>query len=48
MNGEQQRETAAATPDLSSLVIPLLKGVIYRDEACAGNAGLPLFHRRQE
>jgi hypothetical protein len=40
MNGEQQHETPAATPDLSSLVIPLLKGVIYRDEACAGNAGL--------
>jgi len=41
MNGEQQHETPAATPDLSSLVIPLLKGVIYRDEAIArNNAGL--------
>jgi hypothetical protein len=37
---EQQQETPAATPDLSSLVIPLLKGVIYRDEATARNAGL--------
>jgi hypothetical protein len=37
MNGEQQHEIAAATPDLSSLVIPLLKGVIYRDEAIARN-----------
>lgn len=41
MNGEPQHETPAATPDLSSLVIPLLKGVIYRDEAVArNNAGL--------
>ena len=41
MNGEQQHETPAATPDLSALVIPLLKGVIYRDEAIArNNAGL--------
>ncbi|MEN8761245.1 MAG: DUF4194 domain-containing protein [Thiogranum sp.] len=41
MNGEQQHETPAATPDLSSLVIPLLKGVIYREEAVArNNAGL--------
>ena len=41
MNEEQQHEIAAATPDLSSLVIPLLKGVIYRDEASArNNAGL--------
>ena len=37
MNGEQQHETLAAAPDLSSLVIPLLKGVIYRDEATARN-----------
>ena len=37
MNGEQQHETLAATPDLSSLVIPLLKGVIYRGEAAARN-----------
>ena len=37
MNGEQQHEIPAATPDLSSLVIPLLKGVIYRDEAIARN-----------
>ena len=40
MTMEQQQETPAATPDLSSLVIPLLKGVIYRDEATARNAGL--------
>jgi hypothetical protein len=40
MNMEQQHETPAATPDLSSLVIPLLKGVIYRDEASTRNAGL--------
>jgi len=41
MNEQQQHEIAAATPDLSSLVIPLLKGVIYRDEASArNNAGL--------
>ena len=41
MNGEQQHETPAAAPDLSSLVIPLLKGVIYRDEATArNNSGL--------
>ena len=37
MNGEQQHETLAAAPDLSSLVIPLLKGVIYRHEATASN-----------
>jgi hypothetical protein len=35
MNEEPQYEMPAATPDLSSLVIPLLKGVIYRDEATA-------------
>ncbi len=29
---DQQPETTAAPPDLSSLVIPLLKGVIYRGE----------------
>jgi hypothetical protein len=41
MNEEQQHEIAAVAPDLSSLVIPLLKGVIYRDEASARNsAGL--------
>jgi hypothetical protein len=41
MNGEQQHEAQAATQDLSSLVIPLLKGVIYRDESIArNNAGL--------
>lgn len=40
MTMEQQHETPAATPDLSSLVIPLLKGVIYRDEASTRNAGL--------
>ena len=41
MNGEQEHETPATTPDLSSLVIPLLKGVIYRDEATTRNkAGL--------
>ncbi|MGB5438315.1 MAG: DUF4194 domain-containing protein, partial [Gammaproteobacteria bacterium] len=37
MKGEQQHETLTAAPDLSSLVIPLLKGVIYRDEATARN-----------
>ena len=31
-------ETPAASPDLSSLVIALLKGVVYRDEATASNA----------
>jgi Domain of unknown function (DUF4194) len=40
MNTEPHYETAAAMPDLSSLVIPLLKGVIYRDETGARNAGL--------
>jgi hypothetical protein len=41
MNEEPQYEMPAATPDLSSLVIPLLKGVIYRDEATARkDAGL--------
>ena len=36
---DQQHETTAAQPDLSSLVIPLLKGVIYRDEVSRSNAG---------
>jgi hypothetical protein len=40
MNSEPQYETTAAMPDLSSLVIPLLKGVIYRDETGARNAVL--------
>ena len=40
MNKVQQHAAAAAAPDLSSLVIPLLKGVIYRDEATARKAGL--------
>jgi len=41
MSEERQHEIATAAPDLSSLVIPLLKGVIYRDEAGArSNAGL--------
>jgi hypothetical protein len=40
MNTEQQHELPVAAPDLSSLVIPLLKGVIYRDEATARKAGL--------
>ncbi len=40
MNREKPRETAGATPDLSSLLIPLLKGVIYRDETTARSAGL--------
>ena len=40
MNTEPHYETAAAMPDLSSLVIPLLKGVIYRDETGARNTGL--------
>jgi Domain of unknown function (DUF4194) len=40
MNTEPHYETAAVMPDLSSLVIPLLKGVIYRDETGARNAGL--------
>jgi hypothetical protein len=40
MNSEPQYETTAAMPDLSSLVIPLLKGVIYRDETGVRNAVL--------
>jgi hypothetical protein len=39
MNSEQKQATADAAPDLSSLVIPLLKGVIYRDETSARAAG---------
>jgi len=35
---DQQSETTAASPDLSSLLIPLLKGVIYRGEASKSNA----------
>ncbi|MEN8131565.1 MAG: DUF4194 domain-containing protein [Pseudomonadota bacterium] len=35
---DQQSETTAVSPDLSSLVIPLLKGVIYRGEASKSNA----------
>ncbi len=36
---DQHYETIAVQPDLSSLVIPLLKGVIYRGEASRSNAG---------
>lgn len=36
---DQQPATTAASPDLSSLVIPLLKGVIYRGEVSKSNAG---------
>jgi hypothetical protein len=39
MNSEPESTAPAATQDLSSLVIPLLKGVIYRDETTARNAG---------
>jgi hypothetical protein len=39
MNSEPESTAPAATQDLSSLVIPLLKGVIYRDETTAQNAG---------
>ena len=35
---DQQPETTAVSPDLSSLLIPLLKGVIYRGEASKSNA----------
>ncbi|GMQ87757.1 MAG: DUF4194 domain-containing protein [Gammaproteobacteria bacterium] len=35
---DPQPETSAVTPDLSSLVIPLLKGVIYRGEASKSRA----------
>lgn len=40
MNQETDYATAAAGSDLSALVIHLLKGVIYREEASARNAGL--------
>ncbi|MCP3867453.1 MAG: DUF4194 domain-containing protein [Gammaproteobacteria bacterium] len=39
MNGEQPQEPAAIQPDLSSLVVPLLKGVIYRDESTPRTTG---------
>jgi hypothetical protein len=35
---DQQSETTVVSPELSSLVIPLLKGVIYRSEASKSNA----------
>ncbi len=35
---DQQAETTAVSPDLSSLVIPLLKGVIYRSEVSKSRA----------
>ena len=37
---EEQKGAPAAAPDLSSLVIPLLKGVIYRDETTARKVSL--------
>ena len=40
MNQGSTYETPTAGPELSTLVIHLLKGVIYRDEASARNAGL--------
>jgi hypothetical protein len=40
MSSEPQHHTASEMPDLSALVIPLLKGVIYRDGTGARNAGL--------
>jgi hypothetical protein len=36
---KSEQDSTASTQDLSSLVIPLLKGVIYRDETTARNAG---------
>jgi hypothetical protein len=39
MNSEPESTTPAAAQDLSLLVIPLLKGVIYRDETTAQNTG---------
>jgi hypothetical protein len=39
MNSEPESTMPAEAQDLSSLVIPLLKGVIYRDETTARNAG---------
>ena len=38
MNSEPESTTPAAAQDLSLLVIPLLKGVIYRDETTTQNA----------
>jgi len=35
---DQQPEATSVSPDLSSLLIPLLKGVIYRGEASKSNA----------
>lgn len=35
---DQQPEATSESPDLSSLLIPLLKGVIYRGEASKSNA----------
>lgn len=40
MKKEQLQPIPAAAPDLSALVIPLLKGVVYRDETTARSAGL--------
>jgi len=40
MRKEQLQPMPAAAPDLSALVIPLLKGVVYRDETTARSAGL--------
>ena len=40
MNNEQQQSIPAMAPDRSSLVIPLLKGVVYRDETTVRSAGL--------
>ena len=39
MNSELESTAPVAAQDLSSLVIPLLKGVIYRDGTTARNAG---------
>ncbi|MGB5475010.1 MAG: DUF4194 domain-containing protein [Gammaproteobacteria bacterium] len=39
MNSEQETGITGAAQGLSSLVIPLLKGVIYRDEATARGTG---------
>jgi hypothetical protein len=36
---ETDIQTQGAAPELSSLVVPLLKGVIYRDDTSLGNAG---------
>ncbi len=40
MNKEQLQPTPIMAPDLSALVIPLLKGVLYRDENTARSASL--------